>query len=71
MAGSQTAPNIAAADNDRDLDPEVVNLFHLARDFLDDLRRNRFAGAALAQSFAAQFENDPLIRRLEVSMSGG
>ena len=53
MAGGQSAPDIAAADDDRDLHPEVVNLFYLPRDFLDDLRRDRVAAAGFTQRFAA------------------
>ena len=38
MAGAQSAPDIAAADDDRDLHAEVVHFFDLRADLLDDLR---------------------------------
>ena len=58
MAGGEPAPDVAAADDDRDLDAEVVDLLYLARDLLHDLGRNRFFRAGFAQRFAAQFEDD-------------
>ncbi len=53
MTGGESAPDVAAADDDRDLHPEVVDLLHLARDFLHDLRRDRVAAAGFAERFTA------------------
>ena len=61
MAGGEAAPDVAAADDDRDLHAEVVHLLHLPRDLLHDLRRDVVAPARFAERFAAQFEDDAFV----------
>ena len=72
MAGRQTAPDIAAADHDRSLDAERFDLLDALSDLAHDLRRDVFAGAAFAQSFAAQLEDDALVdwRGASLCMAG-
>ena len=53
MTGGEAAPDIAAADDNRNLHAEVVDLLHLPRNFLNDLRRDRVAPACFSERFTA------------------
>ncbi len=58
----RAAKNIAAADDHRDLDAEVLNFFYLARDALNCFRVNaEIIGAG--KRFPRKFEDDALINR--------
>ena len=72
MAGGQSAPDIAAADDDRSLDAERLHFLDALSDFAHDLRRDVFARAAFAESFAAQFEDDAFVNgRWSFARMGG
>ena len=61
MRGGQAAPDVSAANNDRNLDPEIADFLHALSYFADDLRRDILAGATLLQRFAAQLKDDAFV----------
>ena len=63
LASSQAAKNIAATDDDDDLDAELAHLANLSRHVVDRFRADADAGLA-SQRFATQLEQDTAIFRI-------
>src|SRR6185312_8413341 len=61
MAGRQSAPDVSAADNDRDLHSELHDFLHARGDFVDNSWRNIFARAGFAHGFTAELEDDAFV----------
>ena len=58
----RTAKNVAAADDHRDFDAEILNVFYFARDALDCFRVNsKIIGAG--KRFARKLQDDALVDR--------
>ena len=57
----ESAPDISAADDDRNLHAEIADFLHPLGDLAHDLGRNVFAPAAFVQRFTAQFEDDAFV----------
>ena len=64
MGCRQTPPDVTASDDDRDLHAEALDLFDFLGHLVDDLGRDVVFAARLAQSLAAEFEDDAAVFRL-------
>jgi hypothetical protein len=64
VAGGETAPDIAAADDEGEFDAGSAGIRDLGGDFLDDFGADAVAAAGLPEDFAAEFEDNPFVAEL-------
>ena len=61
MRCGESAPNIPAADDDRNLNPELVHFLDSLGDLAHHVRRDVIACAFFLESFAAQLQHDAFV----------